>query len=283
MIKKYLLISFALILSVITVSGCSVEQETEKREISGLDELGVITVVSREEGSGTRNVFAESLDFFDDATGLDLTKQDCEIVRSGDEVLKSVSSDESAVGYVSAGTINDSEQQVRRLDVSGGALERNFHLAYSGKLSELETDFLTYIQSAGQEIVGENYETVKKITTFLSGKPEGSLKIGDSSSMAELMQELADAYSEINPNAVIEIIVTDSTNGLTGAMSGLYDLGMASRDLEDYEKELLESVTIARDEIAVIVNAENPLEEITAEDLKGIYTGEITKWQELNQ
>ena len=283
MIKKYLLISFALILSVITVSGCSVEQETEKREISGLDELGVITVVSREEGSGTRNVFAESLDFFDDATGLDLTKQDCEIVRSGDEVLKSVSSDESAVGYVSAGTINDSEQQVRRLDVSGGALERNFHLAYSGKLSELETDFLTYIQSAGQEIVGENYETVKKITTFLSGKPEGSLKIGDSSSMAELMQELADAYSEINPNAVIEIIVTDSTNGLTGAMSGLYDLGMASRDLKDYEKELLESVMIASDEIAVIVNADNPLEEITAEDLKGIYTGEITKWQELNQ
>ena len=93
MIKKYLLIGFALILSVVTVSGCSVEKETEKREISGLDELGVITVVSREEGSGTRNVFAESLDFFDDATGLDLTKQDCEIVRSGDEVLKSVSSD----------------------------------------------------------------------------------------------------------------------------------------------------------------------------------------------
>lgn len=101
--------------------------------------------------------------------------------------------------------------------------------------------------------------------------------------MAELIQELADAYSEINPNAVIEIIVTDSTNGLTGAMSGLYDLGMASRDLKDYEKELLESVMIASDEIAVIVNADNPLEEITAEDLKGIYTGEITKWQELNQ
>ena len=283
MIKKYLLIGFALILSVVTVSGCSVEKETEKREISGLDELGVITVVSREEGSGTRNVFAESLDFFDDATGLDLTKQDCEIVRSGDEVLKSVSSDESAVGYVSAGTINDSEQQVRRLDVSGGALERNFYLAYSGRLSELETDFLTYIQSAGQEIVGENYETVKKTTTFLSGKPEGSIKIGGSSSMAELIQELADAYSEINPNAVIEIIVTDSTNGLTGAMSGLYDLGMASRDLKDYEKELLESVMIASDEIAVIVNTDNPLEEITAEDLKVIYTGEITKWQELNQ
>ena len=167
--------------------------------------------------------------------------------------------------------------------MSGGALERNFYLAYSGRLSELETDFLTYIQSAGQEIVGENYETVKKTTTFLSGKPEGSIKIGGSSSMAELIQELADAYSEINPNAVIEIIVTDSTNGLTGAMSGLYDLGMASRDLKDYEKELLESVMIASDEIAVIVNADNPLEEITAEDLKGIYTGEITKWQELNQ
>ena len=82
---------------------------------------------------------------------------------------------------------------------------------------------------------------------------------------------------------MIEIIVTDSTNGLTGAMSGLYDLGMASRDLKDYEKELLESVMIASDEIVVIVNADNPLEEITAEDLKGIYMGEITKWQELNQ
>ena len=103
------------------------------------------------------------------------------------------------------------------------------------------------------------------------------------SRLAELMQELVDAYSEINTNARIEVIVTDSTNGLTGAMSGTYDLGMSSRDLKDYEKELLESVAIARDEIAVVVNKDNPLEAISAEELKDIYTGRIIDWKELNE
>ena len=101
--------------------------------------------------------------------------------------------------------------------------------------------------------------------------------------MAGLLQELADAYSEINPNAEIEVSATDSSEGLTGVVFGTYDLGMVSRDLKDYESELLESIPIARDVIVVIVNKENPLEKISVKDLKEIYTGEITQWQELEQ
>ena len=112
----------------------------------------------------------------------------------------------------------------------------------------MEKDFLTYVEGKGQEIVGENYQTVKKTTTFLSGKPKGTIKIGGSSSVASLMQELSDAYMQINPNAEITVVTTDSTNGLTGAMSGIYDLGMASRELKDYEKELLDYDVIAKDE-----------------------------------
>ena len=283
MAKKYLLINLALLLAVITISGCSGGEQTKKTETAGLDELGKIAVVSREEGSGTRNVFADSLGFFDAATGLDKTREDCTVVKSGDDVLEAVASDRAAIGYVSAGALDESETEVHSLTVEDDKLDRKFYLAYSGELSELEQDFLTYIQGAGQEIVGEKYEPVKKTTTFLSGKPEGSIKIGGSSSVAELMQELVDAYSEINTNARIEVIVTDSTNGLTGAMSGTYDLGMSSRDLKDYEKELLESVAIARDEIAVVVNKDNPLEAISAEELKDIYTGRIIDWKELNE
>lgn len=281
--RKYLLTGLVLIVLTALLSGCSGKSEKERNNLEGLESLGTITVVAREEGSGTRNVFAENLGFLDKTTGLDLTREDCDIAKSSEEVLERVLEDKAAIGYVSAGAVDESKDKVHQVKVLEDVLDREFYLAYSGELSEAEEDFITYVRGAGQEIVGKNYEPVKKTTTFLSGKPKGTITIGGSSSMAELLRELSDAYMEINPGVTIEVIVTDSTNGLTGAMSGLYDLGMCSRDLKDYEKELLQYVPIAKDEIAVIVNNENPLEKISADNLKDIYTGKLVEWKDLNK
>lgn len=274
-------------------AGCSNAKETVKRgEVAGLDQLGTITVISREEGSGTRNVFAELLGFADvNAELSDQTREDAVIVESTESILVAVSTDRSAIGYVSGGAITEYEG-VRKLQIEGTAagegdedypLSRTFYLVYSGRLSDLEQDFLTYVRGAGQGIVGENYKTVAKQTSFLSTKARGSIKIGGSSSVAPLMERLAEEYMTFNPYAEIEVITTDSGDGLIKTMSGEYDLGMSSRDLKDYEKELLEYHAIAVDEIVALVNKDNPLEDITTEELKEIYTGEISDWKELNQ
>lgn len=147
--------------------------------------------------------------------------------------------------------------------------------------SDLESDFLSYIQGAGQKIVAEYAKPIHKETSFLSMKPKGTLRVGGSTSVAGMMKELADAYMKLNPNADVEVVETDSTNGLTETMDGTYDLGMSSGDLKDYEKELLESVVIAKDEIQVIVNKDNPLRNIASADLKNIYTGQIQDWKDL--
>ena len=194
------------------LSGCADKEEETDTQVEGLENLGMIHVISREEGSGTRSVFTESIGLYDNATG---------------------------------------------------------------------QDFLTYVCGAGQEIVGRHFQTVKKSTAFLSNQADGTIRIGGSSSMAGLMEELAKAYMELNPNAEITVTVTDSTDGLTRAMSGELDFGMSSRELKDYEKELLEYVSIARDEIAVILNNENRLQKISSADLMKIYAGEISEWIEL--
>ena len=155
-------------------------------------------------------------------------------------------------------------------------LSRTFYLAYSGQLSELEQDFLSYVHGAGQDIVAEAYIPVAKSSSFLSNKAKGTLKIGGSTSVAPLIANLANAYMKINSNAKIIVQSSDSSDGLTKAMSGEFDFGMSSRDLKDYE-------AIAEDDIAVIVNAENPLEDITLEELKNVFTGMFVKWEELNQ
>lgn len=266
----------------ISLTGCSQESKQETSLGEGVERLGSINVVSREEGSGTRNVFAESIGFNDAATGRDLTVESAEIAEDGDKVKELISTDINAIGYLSAGLLGEEDNSsLHTVTVDGKELERNFYLAYSGQLSEMEQEFITYIKSAGQEIVKDGFNTISDNTQFLSLKPKGNIKIGGSSSMYELMQKLATAYMEVNPNAMIEVISTDSNNGLTGAMSGIYNIGMSSRELKDYEKELLSFEVIAKDKIAVIVNCDNPLNNISSKDLKAIYTGEVTQWNKL--
>ncbi|MGN0415748.1 MAG: substrate-binding domain-containing protein [Agathobacter sp.] len=272
----------AVLFLAVGLAGCTKTAGNQTTADAGLGDLGEIIVVSREEGSGTRAVFAEGLGFTDSSTGRDKTTEGAVVADNTQKVLEAVAGNPSAVGYVSAAALKQETADVHTVTVDGKNLERNFYLTYSGKLSELETDFLSYVQGAGQKIVAEYAQPVDKETSFLSMKPKGTLRIGGSTSVAGMMKELADTYMKINSNADIEVVETDSTNGLTGAMDGTYDLGMSSRDLKDYEKELLEETVIARDEIQVIVNKDNPLTNVTSQDLKKIYTGQTLEWKELD-
>lgn len=265
-----------------SLTGCSQEKEQATSMGEGTEQLGSIHVISREEGSGTRSVFAQSVGFYDYSTGRDLTTENVEIATDGEKVKEWISTDVNAIGYLSAGLLGEADAgPIHTVTVDGKELERSFYMVYSGQLTEVEQEFITYIEGAGQEIVGKDFSPIGATTQFLSLKPNGKIKIGGSSSMYELVRELAATYMELNPNADIEVVETDSNNGLTGAMSGIYDLGMSSRDLKDYERELLSYEVIAKDQIAVIVNRDNPLNNIALTDLKAVYTGEITEWDKL--
>ena len=272
--------------------GCgNAKQQEKSTSVEGLSELGKITVVSREEGSGTRSTFAQLLGFQSKEEGrADLTTEDAIITESSEGVIDLVESDSAGIGYLSMGT--QDLDKVKVLSVNGISadvndskypLNRGFYLAYSGKLSELEQDFMIYIHGAGQNIVGKSYAQIAKSSTFLSNQAKGTIVIGGSSSVYPLIKELAENYIKINPNAEITVKQSDSTDGLTGAMNGTYDLGMSSRELKDYEKELLDYEMIARDGIAVVVNKSNPLTDISSDQLKQIYTGDKKEWGNLNE
>lgn len=282
-----LLITGALLMTGST--GCSKQAADTKQKVEGLDKLGQIGVISREEGSGTRGTFAQLAGFVQENTDKDQTVKDAQIADDTASVLNMVGSDRSAIGYGSAG-IMVSDSQVKVLSVggvepgknnAGYPLSRSFYLVWSGKLNDVEDDFMRYIRGAGQEIVSQSYTAVGKQSSFLSLKPKGKITVTGSTSVGPLLECLAEEYMKLNPKAVITVKQTDSSDGIRQTMQGKCDLGMISRDLKDNEKEILDYESIARDEIAVIVNKENPFEDISLEQLEKIYTGKIKEWQKL--
>lgn len=294
MIKKKK-IWILMVCSILAITGCSnKDTEPTMEPVAGLEKLGSIQVVAREEGSGTRSTFAQLAEFQTDENKekkTDLTREDAQIAENAEAVIEAVKADPATIGYVSQGAL-EKETNVKVLTVNGKKvdeksgkypLSRFFYLAYGGKLTELKQDFLMFVHGAGQEIVAKNYEAVGKSSSFLSNKSKGILRITGSTSIEPLMQELAREYQKKNPNATIQIIPSDSTDGLTQTMAGNSDFGMSSRELKDYEKELLDYEIIANDNIAVIVNPQNPMEDITLDILKKIYTGEINQWKEINE
>ncbi len=289
--KRILLLLLAVAL---TLSGCGAEGQT-LAAVDGLDNLGAVQVVKREERSGTRSAFAELVGFDESTDGesVDATVKTALVVTDAEAVIAAVEADPSAVGYVSMGAL-DALEGAKALAVDGVEatlnnvmrssypLSRPFCLAWSGSLSELEQDLLTYVLGKGQDIVAQGYVTVADSTTFLSGKQSGTITIHGSTSAAPLLEELAAEYMTLNPNATIEVTASDSTTGLNDAMQGKCDFGAASRELKDYEAELLDCEVIARDGIAVIVNGENPLDAVTLEELRGLFTGTIAEWNTIN-
>lgn len=282
-----LLITGALLMTGST--GCSKQAADTKQKVEGLDKLGQIKVISREEGSGTRGTFAQLAGFVQENTDKDQTVKDAKIADDTASVLNMVGSDRSAIGYGSAG-IMVSDSQVKVLSVGGVEpgqnkvgypLSRSFYLVWNGKLNDVEDDFMRYIRGAGQEIVSQSYTAVGKQSSFLSLKPKGKITVTGSTSVGPLLECLAEEYMKLNPKAVITVKQTDSSDGIRQTMQGTCNLGMSSRDLKDNEKEILDYESIARDEITVIVNKENPLEDISMEQLEKIYTGKIAEWQKL--
>ncbi|MGN0642742.1 MAG: substrate-binding domain-containing protein [Huintestinicola sp.] len=251
-----------------------------------------ITVVSREDGSGTRGAFVELTGVEEkDADGnkVDRTTEEAIVVNSTDVVMTQVSGNESAIGYISLGSLNDTVKavQVEGVDptvenIKAGTytVSRPFNIAVKEGLSDAAQDFINYIMSAeGQAIVAENkYIPSDDAPEYAASGASGKVVVAGSSSVTPVMEKLAEAYQAINADVVVEVQQSDSTSGMKAAIDGTCDIGMASRELKDTELETLTSTTIAMDGIAVIVNNSNGVVSLTKDQIKGIFTGEITNW-----
>ena len=253
---------------------------------------GPITVISREDGSGTRSAFIELTGVEQD--DVDMTTVDAVITNSTAVMLTSVSGDPNAIGYVSMGSLNET---VKAVSVDGAAatvegvkdgsytLSRPFNVTTYGEVGEITQDFLNYIMSAeGQAVISENgYIAVDDAAeSYTASGLSGEITVGGSSSVTPVMEKLAEAYMALNPDVTIIVQQSDSTTGVTGTIEGTVDLGMASRALKAEEEEQgVVGTTIAMDGIAVIVNLENDTENLTTEQIMNIYTGAVTDWSEL--
>ena len=286
----------------ICACGCrpiGTHESISKEQISGLNELGNVMVITREDGSGTRSTFSQITGFDEKNTengASDLTRTDAQTADSATSVIEAVAQEKNAIGYVSMGALDDA-QGVKVLQIDGKALDaetvqkgtyplaRSFYIAYydSENDNELEQEFLRFLRGKGQEIVARQYVAVGKASTFVSLKPKGTIKVAGSTSVAPLMEVVAEEYMQQNPKAEIVIEESDSSQGIDSVIKQNAEIAMSSRELKDYEKELLDYETIAKEGIAVIVNEENPLQTITLEQLRKIYTGEIDSWKQLNE
>lgn len=286
---KKLITAVLLLSTCFTFAACG---NNDGATTGSFDSANTITVVSREDGSGTRGAFIELMGIEEkDADGnkKDKTTKEAIVADKTDVMLSHVSGNEYAVGYVSVGSLNDN---VKALKIDGveattatikdGSYKtaRPFYVATKDGISDVASDFIKFILSKeGQEVIAKTYISVDDAAKPYDGaKPSGKVVISGSSSVTPIMEKLKEAYLAINTNATIEIQQTDSSAGMQAAIDGICDIGMASRELKDSEKEKLSATQIAIDGIAVIVNKSNPLEDTSADAVKNIFTGTTTKW-----
>lgn len=256
-----------------------------------------ITIVSREDGSGTRGAFVELFGIEEkDENGekIDRTTTDAQITNNTSVMMTTVSGDMYAIGYISLGSLNDTvkavkidgvEPTVDNVKNDSYKIARPFNIAYKeDSLSDVSKDFIDYIMSSeGQQIVTDNgYINIDGATPYSGSKPAGKIVVAGSSSVSPVMEKLAEAYMKVNTGADIEMQTSDSTTGMTSAADGVCDIGMASRELKDSELESgLTPLVIAMDGIAVIVNNDNPTTDISSEEVKSIYVGDTKTWETL--
>ncbi|PKM41550.1 MAG: phosphate ABC transporter substrate-binding protein [Firmicutes bacterium HGW-Firmicutes-9] len=256
-----------------------------------------IVVVSREDGSGTRGAFIELTGVEQkDADGkkVDYTTLDAEIVNSTSVVLQTVAGNVAGIGYISLGSLNDTVKAVQ-IDgadanvenIKSGAYKvaRPFNIATQATVSEAAQAFIDFILSAeGQAVIQDNkyIASVDNAPAFAGSTVAGKVVVAGSSSVTPVMEKLKEAYMALNPNAEIEIQLSDSSTGVKMAIEGNCDIGMASRELKD--SELSAGVTptvIAIDGIAIIVNNDNPISGLSIEQVRQIYVGELLNWAEV--
>ncbi len=287
----------------LVVSACSCGSTTTDTP-TGTDESGAsseakqttgqISVISREDGSGTRSAFTELVGIVDENDD-DATTLTAEITSSTSVMLTTVASNPLAIGYVSMGSLSN---EVKALKIDGVeatpekvlsgeySISRPFLVVYDeAKLSDIAKDLIKFIQSKqGQEIVAnEKYISHDSTESYTASALSGKITVSGSTSVAPLMEKLAEAYEKLNPDVKIEIQQTGSSAGITAATEGASDLGMSSRALSDSEAAKLKYEQIATDGIAVIVNLENTFDGLTTEQVKNIYLGETTAWDEVQK
>lgn len=246
-----------------------------------------ITVVSREDGSGTRGAFTELMGI--DKDGTDRTYAKAEISNSTSVVISTVAGNKNAIGYISLGSLNDSVKAVKVdnveatvVNVKNGSykISRPFIIATKDEISDLAADFIKFILSDdGQAIVSEKYITIGGNGAYTASGLSGKVTLAGSTSVSPLMDELAAAYKALNPDVTIEIQQSGSGAGIQSAIEGVCDIGMSSRELKDSEKEAgLTPTVMALDGIAVIVNKDNSVDALSSEQIQSIYIGETTSW-----
>ncbi len=287
--KKFAAIFMCAALAVGALSGCSSNENSSTADNSTAG--NPISVVTREDGSGTRGAFVE-LFGIEDADGNDAITQSAEISNSTSVVMTTVAGNPDAIGYISLGSLDNT---VKALEIDGVAatveninngtykVYRPFNIATKEGLSETAQDFVNFIMSEqGQAIVAEDYISVENSGSYTPSGKTGTVTVSGSSSVTPVMQVLKEEYEALNPDVTIELQQSDSTTGVNDAIAGTSDIGMASRALKDSELEQgVVGTVIANDGIAVIVNNESTVTGLTSEQVKGIYMGELTNWSEV--
>ena len=288
--KKILTLTLAAVAATSLMTGCGNGGSSKKAEDN-------ITAVSREDGSGTRGAFIELFGIEEkdeDGNKVDKTTSSVQITNSTSVMMTTVAENKAAIGYISLGSLNDTVKAVK-IDGAEASVEtvkdgsykivRPFNIITKDKLSEQAQDFENFIMSAeGQKIVEDNgyIKVDEKAAAFKSNGAKGKVVVGGSSSVTPVMEKLKEAYSKLNKDVKIEVQQSDSTTGVTNAIEGTCDIGMASRELADSEaKKGVTATVIAQDGIAVIVNKDSDVDELTSDQVKAIYTGETTKWADI--
>lgn len=280
-------------MTVFALAGCGADSN-DGGTGTGTDAISVLT---REEGSGTRGAFIELLGIEEknaDGKKVDKTIDTAETTNSTSVMITTVQGNKAAIGYISLGSLDKSKVKALKVDgaeatadnVKSGEykVSRPFNIATKGDATGVASDFIKFILSAdGQAVVEKNgYISEGNTGAYKASGQKGKITIGGSSSVTPVMEKLKEAYVKVNPDVTIDVQQNDSSSGMKGAIDGIYDIGMASRDVKDSEKEAgLNSIKIALDGIAVIVNKDNTLDSITSEQIKNIYTGSLTKWSEI--
>ena len=295
-LKKAAAILMAATLVMGAFAGCGSSSDGSGSGDAATGATGEITVNTREDGSGTRGAFTELFGIIEEVDGeeVDMTTQGAKVTNSTSVMMQTVAKDVNSIGYISLGSLDESVTAVKIDGVEATAenvangtykVSRPFNIATKEGLSDAAQDFVNYIMSAeGQQVI-EDEGCIKAddaAAAFTSNGASGSVTVAGSSSVTPVMEKLVEAYQAVNPNVTIEVQESDSTTGMQNAIDGLCDIGMASRDLKDSETGAgLTGTVIAQDGIAVIVNNDSGITELTSDQVKQVYLGEITQWEDL--
>ena len=254
-----------------------------------------ITVIARDAASGTRGAFHElmKIKVKEGDTEVDKLVTGALEFDGTDKVITAVEGDKYGIGYISLGSVSERikaasvdgvEATIENVKSGNYAVARPFLLVTKGSESDLVKDFISFTESVqGQKLVEEKHyiASVDGPKEYKASGLSGTIKVAGSTSVTPLMEKLQEAYKELNPNVTFEMQSNGSSQGIKAAIEGTYDIGMSSRELKDSEKPELNEYVLAIDGIAVILNNENPLTDISSENITKIYTGETTKWSEV--